>query len=101
MSREPKPITVWTRSSTRYGRYIFNHISDGWSMNDYPSSSFESQRKEWANSYWERTFAVLVDGHVDINAGQNAIVHNLLKASNENSRLKSILRKAAKALNEA
>ena len=100
MSQEPKAITVWTRSSTRYGRYTFNHISDGWSMNDYPSSSFESQRNEWANSYWERTFAILVDGHVDINGGQSAIIRELFKADTENSKLKSILNKAAKVLHE-
>jgi hypothetical protein len=66
---ENMKITIWERSNKRYGRYEFNHIQNGWIEENKPYGNKE-QNQNWANYYWRKIYAYLIDGHVDVNSAQ-------------------------------
>lgn len=60
-------ITIWKKGILDlYGdfEYVFNHIENGWNLNNEPTPKTKIQECFWKGKKWEKEFAYLMDGHV-------------------------------------
>ena len=49
-------ITLWYRFDKKKGEFVFNHIEDGWNLDDSqdaPVPISDEQKKSWKNAQWK------------------------------------------------